>query len=640
VAGQPVAGFPAAPRRRKKLFGRRKRATVEEGESIWDTKLILIGGGTLLGMLILLGILIWAFTRESGDEMFAIADEFYRQGSYTKAIHNYDRYLEKAPNHPQVGLARVRRGLARIRQITETKKDWGQALKTAKEVLPEIAQEKESAGEGRPDLRSLLPQIAQGLAQEAQEKLDPRRVAQSREALALVHKYIPTAQRPRTQLREIEALLALTEREIAQGEELQKALQAMAKATAAGEANRAYAIRAKLLKQYPALVNNPKLREATVKISEALGSVVKWIDRPLAAVTDGSEAEAAPALALAQRQRRSDVAGVEGHVIFALAAQAAYGLDAETGKLLWRRPVGFATDGRTLRFPPTPLGPAPGSDAVLVDHKRQEVLRVEAATGKIRWRLEVGEPFDAHPVVTEDRIWLATRLGKLLVIDPATGNCRGYTELPQPLRVGPTIDGRRGRVYQVADHSNLYVLSLADGRCQDVVYLGHQRGTITTPPVVVSRFLLVAENDGAEEATLRVLSLEATGEGPPIRPLQEVALRGHVDTPPVVSGVRLLVVTDVGEVYVFEITGAAKDKPLMLVATGKAGRAETPEEQAAAGTMVRYALIRGGRAWVADNQLTRFDIHAARGRLQPRGVENDRSATLQPPAAVGQAVFH
>jgi outer membrane protein assembly factor BamB len=38
--------------------------------------------------------------------------------------------------------------------------------------------------------------------------------------------------------------------------------------------------------------------------------------------------------------------------------------------------------------------------------------------------------------------------------------------------------------------------------------------------------------------------------------------------------------------------------------------------------------------------LTRYDLHPSQGRLQPRSVRNERSATLQPLVSIGQTVFH
>ena len=116
----------------------------------------------------------------------------------------------------------------------------------------------------------------------------------------------------------------------------------------------------------------------------------------------------------------------------------------------------------------------------------------------------------------------------------------------------------------------MFVLSLTSGQAKEVFYLGHEPGSVASPPVVIDRFLVVAENDGIENATLNVLSLEGDGEEPSIRLLQKVPVRGHFQTSPQVSGLRLLATSDQGDIYVFEISGADPEKPLGLIAQGKA----------------------------------------------------------------------
>ena len=633
-------GGPLAPVGRKKgLFGGRRRRG--RRDNVWDSPLLLIGGGALLLLVIVGAILYWALNRQTGDETLAVAEEFYRGGSYTKAIAQYNEYLEKFPNHEGVSLARVRSGLAQLRQATDYASDWPKALSVANEVLGEIAQEEEFRTEARPELVAMLPKIAQGLADKARADLDSSLVTKSEEALALVNKYIPASSRPVTKLADIQALLALTNREIARGKELEKAIAGMKAAVEQDKTAEAYSIRTALLKEYPTLVDNERLRETVLAVSQAELSGVKVVDEPKSAEAAEASAGTVPTVALARRTTTSAPPGAEGHVIFVLARGAAYGLDATSGEILWRRPVGFAINGRSPGFPPTAISEKPGSDAIMVDSERHEVLRVEAATGLPRWRHALGEPFDAHPVVADKRLLVATRPGRLVWIDLETGDSPGYVQLPQELRVGPSVDSRRSTMYQIAEHSNLFVLSLGEGEPKQVVYLGHAPGSVTAEPVVVNRYLVVAENDGVKHSTLRVLALEAEEEGqPPVRIVQSVRLKGHVDSPPQVYGVRMLVATDQGELNVFEISATDVENPLARVAEGKTSSvAELTREEIPEG-LIRFPLLRGGQVWIADNQLTQYDLQPSQGRLQPRGVKNERSATLQPLVSIGQTVFH
>jgi outer membrane protein assembly factor BamB len=630
---------PLAPK--KGLFGLGGRRRRRRRENVWDSPLLLIGGGTLLLLVFLLGIFIWAVNQRTGDETLAAADEYYKQGSYTKAIAQYDEYLKDFPNHSGVSGARVRRGLARLRQSTDYSTDWSESLAVAQEVLAEIAQEETFRTEAGAELVAILPKIAQGLADKARADLDAALVAKAEEALALVNKYIPSKSRPVTKLADIEALLALTKREIARGEELEKSLAAMAEAVEQNKTAEAYEIRTALLKAYPTLLDNERLQEMVRKVSRAQLSEVKLVERSRPAEAVQSPSTTLATVALASRTSDTPPPGSEGHVVFVLAEGAAYGLNAETGEILWRRPVGFATNGRNPAFPPTPIADKAGSDALIVDAERHQVLRVEATTGRPRWKHPLEERFDAHPVVAGERLLVATRSGQLVSIDLDSGNSPSYIQLPQELRVGPTVDFRRSRIYQVAEHSNLFVLSLDDGKAMQIVYLGHAPGTVTVSPVVVNRYLIVAENGGVEHATLHVLALEAKEEGqPPVRVVQSVRIKGHVDAPPQVYGVRMLVASDQGELDVFEISATDAENPLARVAQGQAASAEDAADQAAAQGLVRFPLMRAGQVWIADSQLTAYDLHPSQGRLQPTGVKNERSATLQPLTAIGQTVFH
>ncbi len=221
----------------------------------------------------------------------------------------------------------------------------------------------------------------------------------------------------------------------------------------------------------------------------------------------------------------------------------------------------------------------------------------------------------------------------MYTIDAATGQSPGYVQFPQELTVAPAVDLRRSLIYQVAVHSNLYVLSLGDGACRDVFYLGHESGSINTAPVVIDDYLLLAVNDGAYDCTLKLFVVQpntsADKPKPWLKLVQQLRLGGHVKTAPLVDGRRVLVATASGVVRVFEISATDVKMPLREIA-------DTAIE--GGDNLIRFPLLRSGRFWIADTRLTKYDVQAAVGRLTPKWIADQEGAFLQPPVVVGGAV--
>jgi outer membrane protein assembly factor BamB len=329
---------------------------------------------------------------------------------------------------------------------------------------------------------------------------------------------------------------------------------------------------------------------------------------------------------------KTEVPEVAGQSVLAAVDGAVYGLDAATGKVLWRRFVGFDANPQAASLPILPLSSEPGGDALVVDTARNELLRIDGPSGRIRWRYAVGEPFDARPVVADEKILLATPSGKLITIAAATGQSPGYVQFPQPLGIAPAVDARRPLIYQVAAQANLFILALADGACRHVDYLGHERGSLATAPLLVDDFLLLAVNDGVRDAQLRVFLIQPKDPAKPepwLKLVQQIPLGGQVATPPLADGRRVLVATSSGIVRIFEVGGAEAKTPLRQIAESAVEGADN---------LIRFPLLQGGQLWIADNRLTKYDVQAARGRLEPKWIEDEQSAFLQPPLAVGQAV--
>ncbi|MEN6451605.1 MAG: PQQ-binding-like beta-propeller repeat protein, partial [Thermoguttaceae bacterium] len=136
----------------------------------------------------------------------------------------------------------------------------------------------------------------------------------------------------------------------------------------------------------------------------------------------------------------------------------------------------------------------------------------------------------------------------------------------------------------------------------------------------------------ASDAQLRVYVIQPKDPSKPdpwLKLVQQISLGGVVAMPPMIDGRRVMTATTSGIVRVYEAGGADAKNPLRQIAEYAVEGADN---------VVRYPLFQDGQLWIADNRLTKYDIQAARGRLESKWVEDAQNVFLQPPMAVGQAV--
>ena len=595
----------------------------------WDSPLMLVGGGALLLMLIGGAGLGWYLTRETGEQVFATAEEDYRAQKYTSAISKYQRFLDKFPSHPDASTARVRVSMSRIRQAVESRNDWERALDTTARELLIIKSESTFHTEARPDLSGLLPAIYAGFiesAEKARETVQKQHLLdQSAEALELIDnpEYLPGSLRKNVQL-DIERTserAALIVREINRDKELNAAIEKIKQAAASKDTTAAYATRNDLLSRYPGLATNADLITAVQGITSAERARVTVSNQGLTAVLTDHPTTIANKVALADRKTQRKT-GITDRSIYAFASGALYGLNADNGEVRWRRWLGYANS-----VSPMPISNEPRADALAFDDERQELLRLSSGTGKLVWRLPFGEPI-AEPILTDEGLAIATASGKLALVDPNTGRAAPVAQLPQKLTTGPGVDPRNGCLYQVGRHSSLYVLAADTMECRNVAYVGHRPSSVKVPAVAIAGHVVVAEN-GGDFCWLHVLVGDANGDN--LRPaMQKIRLEGEIHVPMQRFGRRLLVVTDLGALHVYNIDPSAVGQPAREIA-------KTLPSNRTKGTT--YTHIDSGRVFVADNKLARFELQAARGELVRKWVQNSDDIYVSPPRLYGNVLF-
>ncbi len=610
--------------------GARRAPKKRPSGSPWDSTLMYAGGGGLL-LLLIIGLVLWyTLTRGSAAELLQAADEAYRSGSYSQAIPNYERFLASYPDDPNVSLARVRIGTARIRQVLEGSKDKQPALKAVEETLPTI--ENEAAfDEARAELASILPEIAEGFSQPAKTEADMKKaqalVDLAAQAMKLVNNpgYIPTSLRKPVEARieKITEDIELAKRNINQNKRLAETVAAIRQAVQAGKTVEAYEVRRKLLGEYPGLDQNAQLVEAVLAIAQRERDLVKAVEDPVVAAQEDRPSVAEFRVALASR-RGTGKPGNDQQMVCFLARGSVYGLQASTGQLKWRRSVGYDTLAN-----PQPLARQPGADVIAVDSQHQELLRLKGDTGQLVWRTPLGERF-SEPIVKGAQILVATQGGRVLGIDAETGNATGQVRIPQTLQLGPGLSDK-GHLYQVGEHSNVYVLDEVTLECKEVYYLGHKPGSVAAPPVLALGHLFLVENSGADYSDLHVLATDANGLSlkPAIKPIR---LQGRVQVPLILAAARVMVVTDLGAIRVFEVNTANAKNPVADIVEAVVASYKT--------AVIGYPVFDSGRLWVGDERFTKYDVQTSRNRLIRQWIKDERDVFVAPPQVIGDTVYH
>ncbi len=611
-------------------------ASVPRRRNVWDSPLLLLGGGALL-LLVFVGVIVlFSLNRRSGDEVLAEAEADYRAGSYTQAIHKYQRFLKDFPKHPQAGVTRVRLGLAQIRQTLSG--DWMEVWQATRGVLEEIAVLPDFHPEADAELTAVLPQIGEGLAASAFERADAERIAAAEQVLAAIRRYVPRESRPSKKIADIENLLQLAQRRIALNQERSAALDKIREARARDAADEAYEIRRRLVRQFPPLADDQEIAAEMSGMCDSLRDRVARERLPSVPVESEPEPQQVEETAFFALLRDGRAPIAQDQFLLIEAEGCVFCLEAATGRLVWQRYVGNSAPNG---LPPTELPQVEASGgraAVLLDHRRHALVWVDSATGKEIRAIKMPGETVWGPRLVNDAILVGGADSGWFVVDAATGEGLRAIRFPVAVRLPPAFssspDDALGSLwFAAAEHSYVFALSESGAETEGVIYTGHDRGALVLPPVIMDRYLLLPEVLRNDASRLVVWSWD--GEGGADR-VQQLALSGRLAGPLQVAGNRLLLETADADVIVFELRGDPKT-PLVRIAEGKTA---SPKSLGTDWEVPRYVLLESGILLAADTALTRFDLQAAASRIVPQWVAAENLPALQPPRLVGDVVLH
>ncbi len=308
---------------------------------------------------------------------------------------------------------------------------------------------------------------------------------------------------------------------------------------------------------------------------------------------------------------------------YARAEGIAYALDAATGAPLWQRSIGLAAP-----FAPQPVAGDP--TVLVIDARHDELLRLDARTGALIWRHELGEPVESPPLVLGEQLYQVLPSGSLVVIALKSGEQQSRVKLGVPLSQAPASDEQGRFLYVLGQRDSLFVLAREGLACVAVAYLGHEEGSIPCPPARIGRFLIVVENDRPADSRWRVLILDE--EGAKVREVQQINVPGWSWGSPASSGSVIWATGEKGGMEAFALGDYASKSPLRSLArlTPSTAPVSSPA----------FALARSERElWMASRRSGRFVLDPERGEIKAQSAIDLPGGGMAPVRAAGRRII-
>ena len=611
---------PMAPPPKPKLPAKAKR-------NPWEDFRIL-GVGSVLAVLLLLGAaLLWWYFRGTADELIEKANTQYASRSYETAEKLYADFAERFTNDDRVSYAKVRRALSQLRRAAETSTDPNEALKTAKLVLPPIAEEPGIPSE-RGDLTGVLLTIAEkynAKADAEKEMATKKSLMDSQKELQVIldnPQFVGSGQKTQqaNRIARIDEERQRIMRDIGREEDLVSTIANIKTALQQKDTAQSYALRTALVRKFPQLEINPELNALIVQAANIQKDLVTKADL---SVTEETPQPNVPAAVLVNSQG-SAVDELQGNLVYVNALGAVYCLEASTGNVLWRQYVGRDVSNQPIR-----LSDAPDSDTLVTRSTSGVIQRFSGTDGSSVWKAAFPDRIYS-PTVDNEQIFAAIPSGEIASLDGTTGSVRWSTKLPQSVPVSPGFGAKKPNLYVPGEHSNLYVLSRNSGECKEVLYVGHAAGSIAVPPTYVLGHLFVFENPAPDYSTVRIFS--SNDEGLELKTAQNpFRLKGNIVVPPQVDGRRVIVITDLGEIAVLDVEPASAKEKVSRIASNPASE-PSPRPL--------YAWAKSNEMWICSNRFSRYDIQVSRGQIDRKWIKDDGDFFVGAPQQFGDVVVH
>ena len=606
-------------------------------KSSWESFRI-IGYGFLVLLLIIIFIpLVGWFMKGSAEEAFGLAENAYKSQDYERASKSFADFANNFTGNERVSEARVFSALAKVRQDAEKVADPTVALKACQEILPTITNEA-ALGKFRGDVTDTLLRIAEKFVSKTENtpSIADRKalIEKMNQQMELIRdpRYVGTQERTQNELRikTIEENQNRLIRDIQRGEDLSATIAEMTKSVEAKNVGETYELRRKILRKYPQLESDAKLADL---LNQATGQQQELVvpAKQMPSVSNEPESTILTKSVLLVG-RKASVTSVPGTTIFLRAKGSVYALNASSGQVLWRKHIGIDWTGE-----PKPISSAADSDVFISIPEQGKIRRLSAVDGAMVWEAKFTGRI-IEPSIDGDDIFVAiageaskagVATGEVFCLDAATGQTRWGKKLPQAIDVGAGGAAGKKMRYVLGNHSNLYAMSRASGKCEEVEYIGHAPSSIAVPPVWIQNQLILFENEGPDYSLMRVF--QTNDEGLEIQVGQKpVRFRGHVVIAPQVDR-RLAVVTNLGEVAILEVD-ALNPKDKVFKQVNSVENEVVPK--------LTWPLMMGNDLLLASTRLTLYQVQESTQKLNRQWLKDDGDQFTSKPIQADDFVIH
>ncbi len=560
-------------RRRTALRSRQPRPG-QEDTARSPLVLGLIGGSVLL---VFIGaIFYFMINRQTAQEAFEVSQGLYNEGKFNAAITSLDNFLGLyGPNHELSAPAMILREKARIDQTVRTQRDYPKGLQQLRGFEGEFQDYSEEFDAERPYVADTAQLIALEAAKSAGRTNNWELLKVSDEARSMFTSYASQEIKPAETVAMIESAKRAATAAIRKHEAQQEANAAIETAMQAADTMAAIHSWRTLVSRYPDLRTSNRTRALLQAILDRERQKVAIEDLDIQPVTEppGSDVGEPVAPVFFVRTSTDEVSG--GRAVLAVGGNCCYGIDSITGQPVWRRVIG-------LNSPFFPVVDSGTASAIVFDTRLNELVRLDVNSGEQQWRVPLQDLPSSQPLITAGRILVPTLGGHLYEVELDSGNITRRVNVSQPVST-PVVLPDEQHLLLVGHQEVFYLLEIASLQCARVDYVGegpdggHAAGSILAPLLVMGPFVLVCENNPADNTS----SVQLLDVSRPDQPLRIIArhdkVEGLVVDPPAIRGQDLYVPSTGERVTVFTVSDAPGQPHLTYVAQypGDGGGAST-----------------------------------------------------------------